>query len=106
MAYSGSANRRKHWWRVLSVGQRKLLFLGVLLLLCLLPVLGMLISYSYRAAQYDVETVVSGDPITALYDYDSNYIAALPNVRYIAVKWEDLPKNSSMRLLPVRMRTF
>lgn len=93
MAYSGASNRRKHWWRVLSVGQRKLLFLGVLLLLCLLPVVGLLISYSYRAAQYDVETVLSGDPITALYDYDSNYIAALPNVRYIAVKWEDLPKN-------------
>ena len=93
MFRSKTANRRKHWWRVLNVGQKKILFLGIALLVCLLFVLGVLISYSYRATQYDVESVVAGDPITALYDYDNNFIAALPNVRYVSVRWEDLPEN-------------
>lgn len=93
MFSSGTSNRRKHWWRVLTVGQRKLLFFGGFLLTVLLLVLGILISYSYRAARYDMDCVVSGDPVTALYDYDSNFITALPNVRFVSVKWADLPQN-------------
>ncbi len=93
MFRSKTTNRRKHWWRVLNVGQKKILFLGIVLLVALLLVLGVLLSYSYRATKYDVENVVSGDPITALYDYDNNFIAALPNVRYVSVRWDDLPKN-------------
>ena len=91
MSHFGSGNRRKHWWRVLSIGQKKLLFLGILLLVAVIPVLVVLISYSYRAAQYDLETVVAGEPVTALYGYDNQFISALPNARHIAVKWEDLP---------------
>lgn len=91
MSQFGSGNRRKHWWRVLSIGQKKLLFLGLLLLIAVIPVLVVLISYSYRAAQYDIETVVAGEPVTALYGHDNQFISVLPNVRYIAVKWEELP---------------
>lgn len=91
MSHFGAGNRRKHWWRVLSIGQKKLLFLGILLLVAVIPVLIVLIAYSYRAAQYDVEAVVTGEPVTVLFDYDNQFISSLPNVRYLAVRWEDLP---------------
>ncbi len=91
MSHFGSGNRRKHWWHVLSIGQKKLLFLGILLLVAVIPVLVVLISYSYRAAQYDLEMVVAGEPVTALYGYDNQFISSLPNARHIAVRWEDLP---------------
>ncbi len=93
MFYSQSENRRKRWWRVLSIGQRKLLWLGGVLLLLILLILVVMLSYSYRAAQYDIENVVSGEPVTALYDYDNNHITTLSGVRHKAVRWEDLPQN-------------
>ena len=93
MFYSKSENRRKRWWHVLTIGQKKLLWLGCALLVLILLILAVLFSYSYRAAKYDIETVVSGDPVTVLYDYDSNYITSLSGVRHRPVKWEDLPQD-------------
>lgn len=93
MFYSKSQNRRKRWWHVLTIGQKKLLWLGFTLLVLILLILAVLFSYSYRAAKYDIENVVSGDPVTVLYDYDSNYITSLSGVRHRPVVWAELPQD-------------
>ena len=58
MFYSGSRNRHKRWWSVLSIGQKKLLWLGVLLITLVLVLLGVLLTYSFRAAAYDLNAVI------------------------------------------------
>ena len=57
MFYSPSPNRRKSWLRLLTVGQKKLVAVGVLLLLLVLVLLSVLGVYAYRAAQFDLSRV-------------------------------------------------
>ena len=93
MFYSKSENRRKRWWRVLTIGQKKLLWLAFTLLVLILLIVGVLFTYSYRAAKYEIESVVSGDPVTVLYDYDNHYITSLYGVRHRPVEWAELPQD-------------
>ena len=93
MFYSKSENRRKRWWRVLTIGQKKLLWLAFTLLVLILLIVGVLFTYSYRAAKYEIESVVSGDPVTVLYDYDNHYITSLYGVRHRPVVWAELPQD-------------
>lgn len=86
-------NRRKHWWRMLLPGQKLILSLVALFLVLMLLVLGILISYTYRAAKFDIEKVVSTELVTTIYGYKDDYISSLSNVRYEPVTWNDLPQN-------------
>lgn len=88
-----SENRRSHWWRVLLPGQKKILFLAGVVLVFLVLVLGVLISYDVRAEGYDLDKVVSSEPLTAVYGYEDEYLSTLVNVRYEPVEWQHLPQN-------------
>lgn len=91
MFYSGSRNRHKRWWSVLSIGQKKLLWLGVLLITLVLVLLGVLLTYSFRAAAYDLNAVAATYTDAAIYDYDDKVILSLSETHSKPVQWEDLP---------------
>ena len=60
MYYSPTPNRRKSWFRLLSIGHRKLVIIGSLLGLLLVIFLGVIGYYGYRAAQFDLKRVCAG----------------------------------------------
>ncbi|MBQ8900115.1 MAG: hypothetical protein IJY72_04085, partial [Akkermansia sp.] len=60
MFYSNGVNRRKRWYRMLSIGQKKLLAIGIVLFFALVIILTVFITYTCRALQYDLGRVVRG----------------------------------------------
>lgn len=91
MFYAPSPNRRKHWYRVLSIGQKKLIVLAMgigVVLIALLSVLGV---YTYRSMEYDLERVVRDSGTSMLYDLANQPIAALSGEETRPVRWEELP---------------
>lgn len=92
MFYSRGENKRKRWYRVLSIGQKKLLAIGVVLLFAMIAVLTVFIVYTYRAMQYDLERVVKGSGVSTLYACDrQTAIATLSDDEINPVRWDDLP---------------
>lgn len=86
-------NRRKHWYRIFLIGHRKLCFLISLFLLLCLTILSVLVVYSLRAAEYDLDRVVLGGSGGFLYDRDNQLISPLSGSSLQPVHWEDLPQN-------------
>ncbi len=92
MFYSPSPNRHKSWFRILSIGQKKLLAVGSLLGGVLVAVLVVLGIYGYRAAQYDLNQVVAGVGNSVLYDSQNRPIASIAEENSQFVPRNELPK--------------
>lgn len=93
MFYSRGENRRKRWYHVLSIGQKKLFAIGGVLLFFVLAVLMVFIVYSYRARQFDLKRVVAGGGVSTLYDCNNTSIGTLCDDELNPVRWEDLPQH-------------
>lgn len=93
MFYSNGVNRRKRWYRMLSIGQKKLLAIGIALFFILVIVLTIFITYTCRALQYDLDRVVRGSSESVLYASDNTPLASLSGDVLKIVEWKDLPQN-------------
>lgn len=93
MFYSNGVNRRKRWYRMLSIGQKKLLAIGIVLFFALVIILTVFITYTCRALQYDLGRVVRGSSESVLYASDNTPLASLSGDVLRIVTWEDLPLN-------------
>lgn len=93
MYYSRGANRRKRWYRLLSIGQKKLLAAAAVLFFLFVAVLTVFVTYHCRAVQYDLEHVVRAGNDSRLYDCDNRPLASLSGDALNVVTWNDLPQN-------------
>lgn len=93
MSFATTPNRRKHWYHLLTIGQKKLIIicsiLGVLLL-ALFTVLGV---YGYRAMQYDLTRVSAGLNSSILFDSSNRPIASIADDSDTFVSRDALPKH-------------
>lgn len=102
MFYSKSKNRRKRVWHPLLPGQKRLLIIGIILLLPVLAIGVLYAIYSYRAEQFDLSRVGAqfsessrypGYTGMAVYSRDGKYMADLYGARYTPVTLQQLPQN-------------
>lgn len=93
MYYSSTPNRRKHWYRLLSIEQKKLVALGVLLAVLLVAVLSVLGVYAYRAMQYDLDRVGAGLGVSMLYDSSNRPIASISDEERQLVSRDEIPQH-------------
>ena len=91
MFYSVGENRRKHWYRLLTIGQKKLLALVIVLAMLAVSALGTLIFYSVRAMRYDIRAVVADAGSSMLYDAENRPIAALSGEAQAPLLRQELP---------------
>lgn len=93
MFYSQQLNRRKRWYSLLTISQKKLLALVGLAAILLLVLLGGMAYYTIRAQRYDLSQValLCGD--NQLYDAENRPIAPLDTDSCRFVPWEQLPPN-------------
>ena len=92
MFYS-RGNRRKHWYHLLSIGRKRLFFLGSVLALVLVVAITVLVTYSMRAMKYDLARVGEVGGVSTLLDCENQMIATLSGDEHRYVCWEELPKN-------------
>ena len=93
MSYVAPPNRRKSWFRLLTIGQKKLMYvciLGVGLMVCALSVLGV---YGYRALQYDLSRISGVKETSRLLDSGNRLIASLADDADAFVSRDELPAN-------------
>ena len=69
MSFVSTPNRRKSWFRLLTIGQKKLMIVCILCACALVAVLSVLGVYGYRAMQYDISRVVDGMGSSYLFNY-------------------------------------
>jgi penicillin-binding protein 1A len=93
MFYSSTPNRRKHWYRLLSIGQKKLIVIGTLLGLLLFACIVVLGVYGYRASQYNLDKVSDGLNSSMLYDATNRPVASISDEDSRFVSREELPKH-------------
>ncbi len=93
MSFVSTPNRRKSWFRLLSIGQKKLMFLCIVCGILLLAVLSVLGVYGYRAMQYDLSRVSSGMNSSILFDSANRQIASLADDSDTYVSRDELPQN-------------
>lgn len=93
MFYAQNPNRRKHWYSLLSIGQRKILLLIGVFITFLLIALGILVVYTCRAMQYDVEQVSAGCGVSMLYDASNRPVSDLSGSESEYVPWNQFPKH-------------
>lgn len=93
MFYSHGVNRRKRWYRMLSIGQKKLLTIGIVIFFVLVVVLTVFITYTCRALQYDLTRVVRGSSESVLYAADNTPLSSLSGGALNVVEWKDLPQD-------------
>lgn len=93
MFYAEGKNRRKHWYRLLTIGQKKLLALVVLLSLAAVSFLGTLVFYTARAMRFDLNAVVTQPGSSTLFDCENRLIASLSGNETAPLRWEELPEN-------------
>lgn len=93
MFHSARENRRKHWYRVLCPDRKRLLVLGGPAALLLMGILSVVLIYTYRAMQYDLERVVSGGETSMLFDFRNEPVAALEGQATDFVRAEELPQD-------------
>ena len=93
MYYSPTPNRRKSWFRLLSIGHRKLVIIGSLLGLLLVIFLGVTGYYGYRAAQFDLNRVCAGVNTSMLYDSSNRPIASISESESRFVSRDELPRH-------------
>ncbi len=93
MFYSRGENRRKRWYHIFKVGHKKLLAAGLVLMFGLIAVITVLVVYTCRAVQYDLNWVVMGNGESVLYDSQHVPIASLSGNELQLVSWNDLPRD-------------
>ncbi len=93
MFYAQNPNRRKHWYSLLSIGQRKILAIIALFITFLLIILGVLVVYTCRAMQYDVGQVSAGCGVSMLYDSSNRAVSDLSSSESEYVPWNQFPKH-------------
>lgn len=93
MFYAREENKRKRWYRVLTIGQKKLLAIGVVVGILVFLFLGTLVFYSYRAMQYDMERVQLPSGSCMLYDAANRPVASLSGTEERPLLWQELPQN-------------
>lgn len=93
MFYSSTPNRRKHWYRLLSIGQKKLIVIGTLLGLLLFACIVVLGVYGYRASQYNLDRVSAGLNSSMLFDATNRPVASISDEDSRFVSREELPKH-------------
>ena len=93
MFYSSSKNRHKHWYHLLSVGQRKIWALAILGAFLLVACITVLVVYSVRAAGFDMTMVNSGLQGSVLYDSQNRIVANLSARENAPVQWAELPEH-------------
>ncbi len=93
MFYSPESNRRKRWYRLLTIGQKKLLALAVFSGCIVLSLLAVLIFYTTRAMDYDMGRVVMSNGQSMLYDSSNQPIASLDEDEEPPLQWQDLPQH-------------
>ena len=57
MFYAREQNKRKRWYRILTIGQKKLVLVGSVVAVLVVAFLSVVIFYSCRAMQYDLARV-------------------------------------------------
>ncbi len=93
MYYSLRENRPKRWYRLLSIGQKKLLALAAVLAILMLAVIGLVAYYTFRALEFDLERVVAGTGVSQLYDADNRVIGPLTTTGNSFAAWDELPEH-------------
>ena len=93
MSFVSTPNRRKHWYHLLSIGQRKLVIICSILGLLLLGLLAVLGVYGYRACQFDLSRVSAGMNSSILYDSANRPIASIADDADTFVSRDELPQN-------------
>lgn len=93
MSYAATPNRRKHWYHLLSIGQKKLIIICSVLAVLLLTVFTVLGVYGYRAMQFDLNQVSAGLNSSMLYDSANSPIASIAEDADSFVSRDDLPQN-------------
>lgn len=92
MFYSQRENRRKHWYRVLTIEQKKLLIIGGLVLLLFGAILSLVVVYTLRAMEYDMDRVLNSGETSMLFDSRNEPIASLEGRSGDFVAASDLPQ--------------
>lgn len=93
MYYSATPNRRKRWYRLLTISHKKLLLIASLLGVVILALLVVLGIYDYRARQYDLKQVSSGLGPSKLYDSANNLLAYISDDSGRYVPRTELPEH-------------
>ncbi len=93
MFYAERANRRKRWYSLLTIGQRKLLALAGFFTIIVLLCIGVLAFYTIRAAAFDLNRVVSGTGQSILHDADNREIGQLTALGNKYADWDELPEH-------------
>lgn len=93
MFYAQGINRRKRWYRMLTIGQKKLFLLFGFLLAAIAVALGVLLVYTERANRYDLKRVLSCNGSSMLFDSNNQPIAALGCDEGNYATWGQLPEN-------------
>ncbi len=93
MFYALRENRRKRWYSLLTIGQKKLLVLAGILVFLLLTGVGFVAFYTFRAQEFDINRVVAGTGESLLYDADNRAIGTLSALGNTYARWDDLPEN-------------
>jgi len=92
MYNSQRENRRRHWYRVLTIGQKKLLAIGVLVFVLLIAILTVVGIYTCRAMKYDLGRVLSDGETCVLFDSRNEPISTLEGRAGDFVAAKDLPQ--------------
>lgn len=93
MSFVSTPNRRKRWYRLLTIEQRKLIIICFLVGLMLAVVCTILGIYGFRAFQYDLNRVSSGLSSSMLYDAANRPIASIADDSENVVSRDELPKH-------------
>ncbi len=92
MFYAPSQNRRKHWYHILSIERRLLWVPVVVCIFALVVVVALLIIYTVRAMDYNMELVEQSLPGSTLYDQKKLIVTSLTSRDNAPVTWNELPK--------------
>ncbi len=93
MFYAERPNRRKRWYRLLTLGQKKLLALAGVVAFIVLLSIGVLAFYTYRALEFDLDRVVAGSGESLLYDAKLQEIGSLTPLGNRYAGWDELPEH-------------
>ena len=93
MSFVATPNRRKRWYHLLTIGQKKLIVICSICAVILVSICTVLGVYGYRAWQFDLKRVSAGLSSSMLYDSSNQPIAAIADDADALVSRQELPQN-------------
>lgn len=93
MLFARNTNRRKHWYSLPVLNRKRLMLPFAVFLLFLFSALTVLIVYTWRAMQFDMERVVAHCGASVLYDSEHRPVASLGNEQNEFVPWSQFPQH-------------